>query len=115
MAFIGKKRMEKEVMERAIRGFYEKGLYKTRDNTGVLFFISLLERKVWVIADKGIHRNMEQYTLNRFANMVSRGIKEKRACDALCEAIFEIGEVLARYYPVSKDDVNELSDEMITE
>ncbi|HQH44151.1 MAG TPA: hypothetical protein PLJ17_10295 [Syntrophorhabdaceae bacterium] len=115
MAFIGKKRMEKEVMERAIRGFYEKGLYKTRDNTGVLFFISLLERKVWVIADKGIHRNMEQYTLNRFANIVSRGIKEGRACDALCEAIFEIGEVLARYYPVSKDDVNELSDEMITE
>ncbi|MCX8110616.1 MAG: TPM domain-containing protein [Syntrophorhabdaceae bacterium] len=115
IAFVSRKRMEKEVINRAIRGFYEKGLYRTKDNTGVLFFISLLERKVWVIADKGIHRKMEQYTLNRFANMVSKGIKEGRACDALCEAIKEAGEALARHYPVQKDDINELTDDMITE
>ncbi|HOV90866.1 MAG TPA: hypothetical protein PKW07_09180 [Syntrophorhabdaceae bacterium] len=115
LTFVGIKRMEREVMERAIRGFYEKGLYRTKDHTGVLFFISILERKVWVIADKGIHRKMEQDSLKRLAAMVSRGMREARACDALCEAIIEAGEILARYYPVSKDDINELTDEMMTE
>ncbi len=115
LTFVGIKRMEREVMERAIRGFYEKGLYKTKDHTGVLFFISILERKVWVIADKGIHRKMEQDSLKRLAAMVSKGIREARACDALCEAIIEAGEILAKHYPISKDDINELTDEMMTE
>ncbi len=70
-------------MQRAERAFYEKGLYKTRENSGVLFFLSLLERKVWVLADVGIYKKIDQETLNRFANTVSQGIREGRACDAL--------------------------------
>ncbi|OGW53653.1 MAG: hypothetical protein A2Z60_04830, partial [Nitrospirae bacterium RIFCSPLOWO2_02_42_7] len=60
--FISFKRKEQEVMERAIRAFYEKGLYRTRKNTGVLFFLSLLEHKVWVLADKGIYEKIDQET-----------------------------------------------------
>ncbi len=78
-------------MQRAVRAFYEKGLYKTRQNTGVLFFLSLLEHKVWVLADKGIYENIDQDTLNSFAQTVSHGIKEGRACDALCDAMKEAG------------------------
>jgi uncharacterized membrane protein len=40
--------------------FYEKGLYKTRKNTGVLFFMSCLRRKVWVLADKGIYGRLNR-------------------------------------------------------
>ena len=29
---------EKAVKERALNAFYERGLYKTKQNTGVLFF-----------------------------------------------------------------------------
>jgi putative membrane protein len=114
-AFVGKKRKEEAVKERALRAFYEKGLYKTKQNTGVLFFISLLERKVWVLADKGIHGKIHQQTLNRFANIVSQGIKEGHACDALCEAIMEAGEVLAKNYPTVAGDVDELPDDVIFE
>lgn len=113
--FTNKKRREKAVRERALKAFYEKGLYKTRENTGVLFFLSLFERKVWVLADKGIHSRIHQNTLNRFANIVSKGIREGRACDTLCEAIKEMGDLLAQHYPVAKDDTDELSDELITE
>jgi putative membrane protein len=112
-AFVGGKRKEEAVKERALRAFYEKGLYKTRQNTGVLFFLSLLERKVWVLADKGIHGKIHQQTLNRFANIVSQGIKEGRACDALCEAIMEAGEVLAKHFPCVAGDVDELPDDVM--
>lgn len=113
--FINRKRKELAVRQRAVKAFYENGLYKTRQNTGVLFFISLLERKVWVLADKGIHEKIEQQTLNRFADVVSKGIREGHACDALCEAIREAGELLGRHYPVTPGDVNELANEIICE
>jgi len=114
-AFMGIKRKETAVMQRALRAFYEKGLYKTKKNTGVLFFMSLLERKVWVLADKGIYEKIEQETLNRYSKIVSQGIKDGRACDALCDAIKESGELLARYFPITHDDTDELSDEVMTE
>jgi putative membrane protein len=111
--FVGKKRKEGAVKERALRAFYEKGLYKTKQNTGVLFFLSLLERKVWVLADKGIHGKIHQRTLDRFANIVSKGIKEGRACGALCEAITEAGELLAKHFPTVAGDIDELPDDVM--
>jgi len=114
IAFIGARRKEHTVMQRALRAFYEKGLYKTKKNTGVLFFLSLLERKVWVLADKGIHDKIEQEALNKFAAIVSRGIREGRACDALCEAIMMSGELLARHVPIAPGEVKELSDGVMT-
>jgi putative membrane protein len=114
-AFIGFQRKESAVRQRAEKAFFEKGLYRTRKDTGVLFFLSLLERKVWILADKGIYVKIEQETLNRFAGTVSQGIREGRACDALCSAIEEAGTLLARYFPIAPGDVNELSDEVMTE
>lgn len=114
-SFVGRGRLEEAVRERALRAFYEKGLYKTKANTGVLFFISLLEHKVWVLADKGIYENIDQQTLNAYALTISKGIKEGRACDALCQAIKDAGTILAKHFPITPDDTNELSDQVMTE
>ncbi|MBI5075434.1 MAG: hypothetical protein HZB62_09775 [Nitrospirae bacterium] len=114
-SFVGRHRLEKAVQERALRAFYEKGLYKTKANTGVLFFISLLEHKVWVLADKGIYEKIDQQTLDTYALTVSRGIKEGRACDMLCQAIKASGSVLAEHFPMTPGDTNELSNQVMTE
>ena len=111
----GTGRKESAVRRRALQAFYEKGLYRTKANTGVLFFISLLEHKVWVLADKGINEKIDQQTLNTFALTVSQGIKEGRACDALCSAIKDSGQILAKHFPLAPGDTNELSDKVMTE
>jgi len=113
--FIPVKRKEERLKLRAVRAFYEKGLYKTRFHTGVLIFLSLLEHKVWILADKGIYEKMTQETLNRFAQEVSLGIKEGRACEALCRAIERIGRLLTDHFPISPGDTDELPDEVMTE
>ena len=113
--FIGIRRKEEAVRLTAERAFFERGLYKTKKNTGVLFFLSLLEKKVWVLADKGIYEKMDQKTLNRFANEVSRGIKEGRACNALSQAIQEIGGYLSKHFPITPEDTNELPDDVMTD
>jgi len=113
--FIGIRRKEEAVRLRAERAFFERGLYRTKKNTGVLFFLSLLERKVWVLADQGIHEKMDEGTLDRFADEVSKGVREGRAFDALSQAIQEIGALLSRHFPVSTDHTDELPDDVITE
>ncbi len=114
-ALIGFKRREEAVRQRAVRAFYEKGLYKTKKNTGVLFFLSLFERKVWVLADTGIHQKIGQESLNRFASTVTRGIRDGHACEALCEAMEMAGELLALHFPTEPGDIDELPDEVMTE
>ncbi len=114
-AFLSARRRERAVRHRAIRAFHEKGLTRTKERTGVLFFISLLEHKVWVLADKGIHEKIGQDTLNKFAAQVSKGIAEGHACDALCDAIKEAGQLLATHFPIKPGDIDELPDGLITE
>jgi putative membrane protein len=111
--FVPASRLESKVEERAVRAFYEKGLYKTRDDTGVLFFISLFEHKVWVLADAGIYRKMTQVDLQRYAGDIARSIKDGTASEALCREIRSVGKVLAEHFPIKPDDVNELSDQVI--
>ena len=113
--FIGVRRKEEAVRLRAERAFFEKGLYKTKKNTGVLFFLSLFERKIWVLADKGIYEKMDQETVNGFAKEVSRGIREGRACEALSKAIQGIGVLLSKHFPITPDDTDELPDDVMTE
>jgi len=113
--FLGARRKEHAVEQRAVRAFYDHGLYKTRENTGVLFFLSLLERKVWVLADKGIYQKMGQESLNQFAQTVSKGIRDGHACDALCEAIRGMGQLLSRHFPMKAGDIDELPDTVIIE
>ncbi len=114
-SFIGATRKEESVRRRALQAFYEKGLYKTKAHTGVLFFLSLLEHKVWVLADKGIYEKIDQKTLNTFAQNVSRGVREGRACDALCQSIREAGVILTKHFPITPDDTDELSNRVMTE
>lgn len=112
--FIPQTRLEEEVGQRALQAFYDKGLHRTRDATGVLFFISLLEHKAWVLADQGIYQQINQETLNQYAANVAAGIKQGRAGEALRQEIEKIGIILAQHFPIKPDDTNELPNEVQT-
>ena len=112
--FISPRKKRDAVRIRALRAFYEKGLYRTQAQTGVLFFLSLMERTVWVLADKGIYEKIRQEQLDRFAATVSQGVREGRASQALRQAIAEAGTLLAEHFPMKPGDKNELSDSIIT-
>jgi putative membrane protein len=113
LPFAGSRRIAEAVRDRALRAFYEKGLYRTREETGVLIFISLLEHKVWILGDRGINARIEPESWQRYALELSTGIKEGRACEALCSVISECGQELSRHFPRSRDDRNELSDDLL--
>jgi len=111
--FVNKKRMMHAVQERALRAFYEKGLYRTRDENGILIFISILERKVWILGDRGVNLRIPHETWQAHANEISVGIREGRPCNARCAVIERCGRVLVEHFPRKEDDTNELPDELI--
>jgi putative membrane protein len=113
LPFAGNKRIVEAVRERAVRAFYEKRLYKTRDETGILIFISLLEHKVWILGDRGINEKLPQATWQGLVEDLTSGICQGKACESLCSVIGSIGVELQSHFPRKADDVNELADELL--
>jgi putative membrane protein len=114
LPFVGRRRLVHAVRDRAVRAFFEKELHHTRDRSGVLIFISLLERKVWILGDRGINEKIPPHDWHGLARELSAGIREGRACEALCTVIARCGDHLAAHFPRKPDDVNELPDEVLT-
>ena len=114
LPLLKRSRIAQAVRERAVRAFYEKGLYRTQHASGVLIFISLLERKVWILGDRGIDSRIPPQAWQGLAHELSAGLREGRACEALCAVVGRCGAALQEHFPRSPDDVNELSDDVIT-
>ena len=106
--FLSKNQVDEEVGEAAVTAFFGEKLYKTREENGILIFISVLERRVWILADSGINQRIDQREWQEIVDLITRGIREKRQCAAICEAIDRVGEILREHFPISDDDRNEL-------
>ncbi|MBN1906659.1 MAG: TPM domain-containing protein [Deltaproteobacteria bacterium] len=106
--FISDKEIDEEIEEAAITAFFREGLYRTRDETGVLIFISVFEHRVQVLADRGINAKVKEGEWDAIVKMITEGIKNKNQAEAICKAIGEAGRILKEYFPRRADDKDEL-------
>jgi putative membrane protein len=111
--FISDHQIEEEVQEAALTNFYTKGLYRTKDETGILIYISILERRVWVLADRGINEKVKKEAWKEIVDMIISGIKNKSQGQAICDAIEKTGAILSEHFPRKKDDKDELDNLII--
>jgi len=109
---IPNKILKRKVQERALRHFVESGVYNTRDRTGILIFISLLEHQVVLLADSGIDEKIEQKQWQEIVDHIVSGIKTNKMIDHLCRSIADCGNLLEQYFPIKDDDSNELTNEI---
>jgi len=106
--FVPTRVLAEEVEEKALVSFLEQGLHATRDHTGILILVCLFERRVHVLADRGINAKVPPETWDELVRAVTAGIRAGSACDALCAAIARCGELLAHDFPRKSDDRDEL-------
>ena len=106
--FISDREIDEEVEEAAVTSFFREGLYRTRDETGILLFISVFEHRVWVLADRGINEKVKQGQWNKIVNMILEGIKNNNQAEAISKAVDEMGIILKEHFPIKTDDTNEL-------
>lgn len=98
---------------RAEVAFLEEEVFRTRDRTGILLFLSLFEHRVVVLGDTGINQKVKQEEWDGIAAKLAAGIRAGRSGAALLEAIGECGHLLERRgVALQPGDVNELSDEL---
>ncbi|MFA7404591.1 MAG: TPM domain-containing protein [Pelobacteraceae bacterium] len=110
LAFTPAARVRAVVQQRAVRAFHERGLHRTREENGILIFISLLERKVWILGDRGINKVIPPERWIALASALAAGIRAGRLTETLATTIAEVGDILKEHFPCRTDDTNELPD-----
>jgi putative membrane protein len=110
---VSRDRMAQKVRLRAEQAFYQQSLHRTRAGTGILILISLLERQVQVLADRGINERVPPGTWDRLVHGMIDGIHQGRPTEAICEAIQRCGDFLAEVAPSRPgENPNELPDQL---
>jgi len=109
-----KTRIAEAIQARSLAAFTQEGLHYTRHHTGILIFISLLEHRVQVLADRGINAKVQPGTWDEVVKILTEGLKSGQACDSFCKAIERCGEILATHFPRQADDKDELPNRLVT-
>ena len=109
----GQAAVEHHVHQRAAAAFLENEVFRTRERTGILVFLSLFERRVVVLGDSGINARVEQHEWDAVVARIVTGIRSGQPGTALASAIRRCGELLARRGVVARpDDTDELPDRL---
>ncbi len=111
--FLFHQEVAEEVEKSALAAFYSEGLYRTAQENGVLLYVSILERKLWILADRGIDQKVTAGEWERIAADAGSKIADGRACDAICDAVDAIAAVMKQHFPYQDDDKDELDNLII--
>jgi len=89
--------------------FYEAGIANTSAENGLLIYLSLLEQKMEVIADRGVLKAIPPLKWNHSVFELKR-VAEDADADKLITAMRELGVLLAEHMPATGENPNELAD-----
>ncbi|HEY1771866.1 MAG TPA: TPM domain-containing protein [Gammaproteobacteria bacterium] len=93
--------------------FYEQGVQLTHGHSGVMLFVSLAERYVEIVADKGIHEKIGEARWQAIVDGFVQKVGAGDVTDGFVLAISACGEAMAEHYPAKPGDEDELSDGLI--
>lgn len=101
------------VRRAALQQFLAHGVHVTRERTGVLIFAALDDHQVELIADEGIHAQVDQGVWGDAVAALTTEMKAGRPAQGFEIAIGQCGQVLARHFPPRTDNPNELPDHLV--
>src|SRR5437667_3878081 len=89
--------------------FYEAGIANTHAENGLLIYLSLLERMMEVIADRGILKAVPPLKWNHTIFELKQVAHDPEP-EKLVKAVHDLGRVLAEHLPPTGENPNELAD-----
>lgn len=96
------------VLRAARATFVERGVHNTRDRSGLLVYISWLEREVVLIADSGLEQAMSAHARDAAQQALTAAMARGGA--AVARELELLAPALCAALPCRTDDVNELPD-----
>ncbi|HKR58374.1 MAG TPA: hypothetical protein VJS64_01475, partial [Pyrinomonadaceae bacterium] len=103
------KSREHAVRTGAAAMFYEAGIANTKAESGVLVYVSLFERRVEIIADRGVLQAVPALEWNECLFELHEAGKAGDF-DLLLRSLRLLGALLAAYLPATGENPNELPD-----
>ena len=112
--FITPVRLKRKYAHRnAAAQFLATNIVATEQRTGVLIFVSLLERYVEVIGDEAIAAKLSASDWQKIIDEMLHLLKDKQACDALVLGVQHAGALLAKHFPAKSHVKDELPNRFI--
>lgn len=101
------------VHQRAELEFYRNKVFRTHAGAGILIFVSVMERKAVILADKRISDKIPPEHWNEVLNKFRDHLHKKEWLEAFVEAIEICGEDLAAHFPADGNLDNELTNHLV--
>jgi uncharacterized membrane protein len=95
---------------RAEELFSSLRVWDTAHNSGVLIYVQLVDRRIEIVADRGIAAKVGQEQWDTICRTMEAEFRERRFEAGALHAITEITALLAQHFPPQGDNPNELSD-----
>jgi putative membrane protein len=89
--------------------FYEAGIANTEAEMGILIYLSLLERRLELIADRGVLKSVPALDWNQALFALHQAGK-KPDPKTLLKELRSLGDLLAQHLPATGENPNELPD-----
>jgi putative membrane protein len=99
--------------EYANKQFFNLGLNRTKTNQALMFFVSLDEKYVEIIADKTISDKISNDYFQEIIDTFIIDVKNNQLSNGYLKAIQACSEKLIQEFPIQKDDKNELANDVI--
>jgi len=96
--------------QRARDVFARLGVWDTADNTGVLIYVQLVDRRIEILADRGIAARVPQHDWDAICRAMERAFKAGQHEQGALDAIAAVTQILAREFPARGANPNELPD-----
>lgn len=96
--------------DRAIELFSQLRVWDTAENGGVLIYVQLVDRRVEIVADRGIAGHVAQQTWDDICRGLEQAYRERNFESGTLAAIERITDLLVRHFPARPVNPNELPD-----
>lgn len=106
--FTSSREMEEETLRAARHVFVVERLASTRSRGGVLVYVSLFERRVAVLADKGVMDALGEPFVRELRDLAVARLRASRRKETFTDTLRLAGERLASALPAAARDADEL-------
>ena len=98
---------------RAIELFAQLRVWDTENNSGVLIYVQLVDRRIEIVADRGINAKVDQAGWDAICRRMEAAFRQRQFEQGALAAIDEVTALLARHFPPGGANPNELPDKPV--
>ncbi|MHB8666524.1 MAG: TPM domain-containing protein [Burkholderiales bacterium] len=102
-----------DARSRAVELFGQLRVWDTQHNNGVLVYLLLADRRVEIVADRGIHDKVGATAWEAICGEMQRAFAAGRFEQGASLGIAAISDLLATHFPRSEGDTDELPNEAV--